>query len=158
MTGEMFFNGDDAFTTYGVIMGNGCFAALVCPAPAKGYITNDVRADHGREYLTDASRLDERNVVLNIYIKASNYADLYAKLALLANNVFANGEITITTKYQSNVVYHMVYKGCQQLTQLNGRLARFQLQLVEPNPAYRSNAASYTGAMDTFATELPTEE
>lgn len=137
MTGELYINGQDAFTNWGLSLGEGAFSALVCPPPAKDYVVNDMRTKTGKSYATDYTQLNERTISLVVYIHAENRADMYSKLADFALNVLAHGVIEIQTSYQEGVKYRFVYKQCQQMSEMNGRLGKFMLSLVEPNPEDR---------------------
>lgn len=137
MTGELFINGQDAFTNWGLSLGEGAFSSLVCPAPAKDYVVNDMRTRTGKSYAYEYAQLNARTVSLVVYIHANDRADMYAKLADFALNVLAHGKIELQTSYQQNVKYRFVYKQCQQMSEMNGRLGRFMLTVDEPNPEDR---------------------
>lgn len=137
MTGELFFNYYDADDTWGIIMWQGAFSALITPPPAKSYIINESRTRTGKEYDTTLVRMDERQLSLPLAIRATSRDAMYRQLMAFSQSVLETGMINITTKYQQNVVYRCVYKSITQLTEFNGRLAKFILTLVEPDPSDR---------------------
>lgn len=136
MKGELLFNGQDA-ADYGIIMGNGCYAALITPPAVKDYIVSESRNEHGKAYSTLNTRLNERTIQLTLYIKAESRTEFYTKLTRFAQEILEHGAIRVTTRYQSNVAYNCVYKQITQLTEYNGRAGKFLLQLVEPDPSNR---------------------
>ena len=48
MKGELYINGNDAWTTWGVNMGDGFLDAIDAPLPMKDYIENSSRTEHGK--------------------------------------------------------------------------------------------------------------
>lgn len=137
MRGELYFNGSDA-DDYGIIMGNGCYAALICPPPAKDYVVSESRCEHGKRYMASSSKMNERTIQMQLYIKARSRSDMYTKLTRFSAEILESGAIKVTTRYQSNVAYNCIYKSCSQLSEFNGRAGKFLLQLVEPDPSNRS--------------------
>ncbi len=146
MTGELFINGQDAYTTWGVIARETSITALIEPEPLKNPVENKSATENGKRVRSEATpKVDERTVNLVIQIKANDRADLIAKLASLKAEL-KQRRVEITTKYETGVVYRMDYQNCRQTRSLFNRLATFSIQLNEPNPANR-------GTQDTDAYE-----
>lgn len=137
MKNELYFNGHDADDNWGIVMGYGSFASLVCPPPAKDYVTNESRTASGKQYLTELARFNERSIALNLYIRAKDRTAFYRKIEAFSSEVLAKGKILLTTKYQPNIVYKCVYKNISQLTEYNSKAAKFVLSLTECNPEDR---------------------
>lgn len=135
MKGELFFNGKDAWTTYGIGLQFGAYVALISPAPAKDYVTNTSRTENGTEYAA-GMRFDERNISLPLNITAKDRASFFAAFTRFTNEVCAAGDIRITTKYDSSI-YKCKYKSVAALTEYNGRKGTFSLNLTEPDPTDR---------------------
>ena len=57
MKGELLINGKDAWTTWGVCMGEGFLDSIDAPAPMKDYIENESRLEHGKRVITMHSDL-----------------------------------------------------------------------------------------------------
>jgi hypothetical protein len=138
MTGELFINNKDAYTNWGIILGETSFTALLTPAPIKNYIQNKSALIPGKQVLTEVPpKIDERDVQLVFYLKASNLNQFLTRYSSFVTEL-EQGAINIKTKYQPNVVYHCIYLSCAQFSQFNGRLGKFVLKLNEPNPKNRT--------------------
>ena len=70
MKGELFINGKDAYTTWGISMDDTSLSALMTPAPNKEFTENVSRLNHGKSVLTDGVRKDERNLTLQLNLTA----------------------------------------------------------------------------------------
>lgn len=137
MRGELFINGKDAYTQWGVIARETTITALIEPEPLKNPVENKSASENGKRVRGEqAPKVDERTVNLSIQIKASDRADLIAKVASLKTEL-KKRRVEITTKYESGVVYRMDYQSCRQTRSLFNRIAAFSIQLNEPNPANR---------------------
>ena len=53
MIGELFINGKDAYTTWGISMDDTSLSALMTPAPNKDLVENKSRLEHGKRVITD---------------------------------------------------------------------------------------------------------
>ena len=135
--GELFINGVDAYTEYGISMDSSVLSALMTPSPNKEYIENKSRQEHGKRVVNVSPKIDERDLSLSLHIKASSKDDFmekYGKFCL----VLANGKLDIKTRFQPNVVYRTNYISCTQFSEYRLGLAKFTLKLNEPNPANRN--------------------
>ena len=138
MRGELFINGKDAYTTWGVSMDTSSLAALMTPAPNKDLPQNKSRLDDGKSVITDVSLIkkDERTLNLTINLTARNEEDFFARYASFCEEL-SKGVLEIVTKYQPTVKYRTIYKSCQQFSQFMRGIAHFSLRLEEPNPTKR---------------------
>ena len=135
--GELFINGLDAYLEYGLSLESSGLSALMTPPPNKEYIENKSRLEHGKRVVPANPKVDEREVNIICHIKASSkekFLSQYSKLC----EVFAAGKLDISTSYQPNVVYRMIYQSCSQFTEYRLGLAKFTLRLNEPNPTNRN--------------------
>lgn len=140
MVGEVYINGKDAQTEYGVIFGEDSFTALLTPAPVKSYITNGSALIHGKQVLVNDDvhpKLSDRDVQLTFYLKARNLQEFLNRYSKFTQ-MLQNGRVDIRTKYQPTVTYRCNYVSCAQFTQFNGRLAKFVLKLNESDPNDRA--------------------
>lgn len=135
MERELFLNGKDAWVEYGIDMLFGAYAALICPAAAKEYVTNEARTDHGKEY-AEGMRFDERSIALPLGIRAKDRDEFYTRFTKFVKEVCAAGDIAISTGYDENI-YYCKYKSVTALTEYNGRKGTFVLNLIEANPMNR---------------------
>ena len=137
MKGELFINGKDAYTVWGISMDETALSDLMTPPSSKGFIENKSRAEHGKQILRVNPRLDERNLTLQINLMATDEADFFAKYSSFCEEL-ATGVLDIRTKYQPGVVYKTMYLSCQQFSQFMRGIGKFVLKLNEPNPKDRS--------------------
>ncbi|MDO4691902.1 MAG: hypothetical protein Q4A64_03405 [Porphyromonadaceae bacterium] len=145
MRGILYINGKDAYTTWGITMGQEALSALMTPAPLKRLVENKSRAEDGKQVLgisNDTSglyrpRVDERQLNLTINLTAPNEAEFMRRYASFCEEL-KKGKLDIRTSYQSGVVYHTIYEGCQQFSQFLRGIALFGLRLTEYNPNNRT--------------------
>jgi hypothetical protein len=135
--GELFINGQDAYTRWGMSMNTAALSALMTPAPNKSYLTNSSRNENGVRYDTSNPCKDERDLTLVVQFSAPTEAAFMAAYADFCK-VLDAGVLNISTQYQSGVTYHLIYNSCSQFTQFMRGMASFTLRLTEPNPANRS--------------------
>lgn len=144
MQGVLTINGQDAYTTWGITLADGSLAALMTPPPLKPHISNKSRAEDGRQVLgigaesrlAHRPRVDERSLTLILNITAPNEELFFRRYAAFCEVLHA-GILDIRTKYQPNLVYHLIYESCQQFSAFVGGIGRFTLRLSEYNPANR---------------------
>ena len=133
MIGELYINGKDAYTTWGISMNDTALSALMTPAQNKAFIENKSRLEHGKRIIANEPRVDERNFTLQINLTAPDKEKFFANYSGFCNEL-AKGTLDIKTMYQPNVVYHTVYLSCQQFSQFMQGIGKFVLKLCEPNP------------------------
>lgn len=136
MKGELFINALDAYTTWGVTLGEQALTALLTPPAVKPQVENKSRATHGKEILDSTPKLDSRELTLEVNMVAPSrqiFLERYSAFCLL----LSAGELKIETKYTPGIVYRCRYISCQQFTCYNGEIARFALRIEEPNPNNR---------------------
>lgn len=132
-------NGNDS-QTYGVVFTASAVNALLTPPPLKAGISNKSRAEHGKRVVATATKYDERDVTLELYLYASGWAQFAQRRAAMMTLLTAASGLTIIIADEPTTVYRLHYVSCSQFTQFNGRLAKFQVKLNEPNPANRQQA------------------
>lgn len=139
MRGELFINGKDAYTEWGISMDTSALSALMTPAPNKDLPENKSRLEDGKRVIIDSSLLkkDERSFNLTINLTAKNEDEFFTKYSSFCEEL-ATGRLNIRTKYQPDVLYRTIYKSCSQFTQFMRGIAYFSLKLEEPNPSERN--------------------
>lgn len=137
MIGELFINGKDAYTTWGISMDETSLSALMTPAPNKALIENKSRLEHGKRVIASNPKKDERNLILQINITAPDKDTFFARYDSFCNEL-DSGVLDIKTKYQPATVYRTVYQSCQQFSQFMQGIGKFILKLNEPNPKNRN--------------------
>lgn len=137
MTGELFINGKDAYTTWGISMDDTSLSALMTPAANKELIENKSRLEHGKRVIPVNPKVDERSLTLQIHLTASDQAQFFARYDSFCKEL-ATGVLNIETKYQPGVVYKTIYQSCSQFSQFMQGIGKFTLKLNEYNPSDRS--------------------
>lgn len=148
MTCELEINGHNAFSKWGVTLGNGSVAALMTPPPMKDYVTNESAAAHGKIIAGPAMpKVGSRDVQLTIYIHADHTDDVYDGETMVEKGFYTRyaefvaelqkGAVSLRTRYQENVCYRLYYLSSSQFSQYNGKLGKFTIKLTEPNPKNR---------------------
>lgn len=144
MKGILTINGKDAYTTWGLTLADGSLSALMTPAPLKPHVSNKSRAEDGRQVLgigaesrlAHRPRVDERSLTLVVNISAPTQEAFLQRYALFCDEL-RGSVLDIRTKYQPNVVYHLIYESCQQFSAFSLGVGKFTLRLTEYNPANR---------------------
>ena len=136
-TGELFINGIDAYTEYGISMESSALSVLMTPPPNKEYMENKSRQEHGKRVVNSNPKVEERDLSLAIHLKARSKDDFIEKYSKFCD-VLAGGELDIRTKYEPHKVYRTYYVNCTQFTEYRMGLAKFTLKLNEPNPMNRN--------------------
>ena len=139
MTGELWINGDDAYTTWGIITSSTTLSELMTPAGQKKLVENSSRLEHGKRVIAtqETARKADRDITLNIQMVAGNEEDFFANYAAFCDDVLAKGRFEIHTKYQPDVIYRLDYVSCQQFSEFMRGIAKFALRCNEPDPTDR---------------------
>ena len=138
MKGDVTINGKDAYTEWGINLEDGALSALMTPPPMKDYIESSSRLKHGTRILPENARCDAREITLPFHIIAPDRAAFFENYKKFCNDVLLKGVMEITTKYDKNVCYRLVYLSCTQFTQYVREMAIFSLKVKEPNPTNRA--------------------
>lgn len=135
---ELIINGKDAFTEWGIRMGDGFLDTLNGYSPMKEYITNNDRTQDGVQYI-GTPKVNERNVTLNFTLEGVDAPDFAAKNKAFAS-VMRQGDITIQIPPDSPDVYHLKYTGksCTFARNTERTFAKIGLAFIEPNPTNRT--------------------
>lgn len=140
MKGELLINGKDAWTTWGVCMGDGFLDSIDAPLPMKDYIENESRLEHGKRVITDNAKLDSRELTLAFTITGSSENDYKEKKKAFQTEL-VQGEMTVKVPALGNEVYKLVYLGKNISYGLSlGRcFGKFSAKFEEPNPTNRGD-------------------
>ena len=130
---ELFINGKDAYTTWGISMDDTALSALMTPAPNKEFIENKSRMEHGKRVITADPKKDERDLTLQINLTAPDKDTFFARYDSFCNEL-DKGILEIKTKYQPTI-----YISCNQFSQFMQGIGKFVLKLNEPNPNNRNS-------------------
>lgn len=138
MTGQLFINGKDAFTTWGVRMGGGFLDALDGFLPMKEYIENDSRLEHGKRMITTNAKVASRDITLEFTITGSSETDYRTKKKAFQAELQA-GAFTLKVPALGSEVYHLVYTGksVNYGLSMSRTFGKISAKFTEPNPMNR---------------------
>ena len=103
---DLLINGKDAFQVWGVRMGDNFLNSLGTPVPMKEFIENKSRLEHGKQIITIAPKLDEREISLAFTIEGNSPSDYQSKKKAFFEELY-KGVIDIQIPANSNDVYHL---------------------------------------------------
>lgn len=135
---DLIINNRNAFTEWGVRVGDGFLDAIGAPAPMKDFIENKSRLEHGKRVIINNPKLDERDVTLTFTIQGNSQADYQSKKSAFQNELY-KGALTIQIPSNGSEIYHLIYTGksisyAQSLDRIFGKLT---VKFNEPNPSDR---------------------
>lgn len=139
MKGELIINGKDAWTQWGVNMGEGFIDTLDAPLPMKEYIENESRLEDGKRVLTSNVKKDSREITLSFTITGTSESDYRAKKKAFETELY-KGSLTISVPKISGDVYHLIYTGknVSYGLSLDRCFGNFSAKFEEPNPSDRT--------------------
>lgn len=139
MTGDLLINGKDAFSTWGVRMGDGFLDAIDGFNEMKDYIENESRLEHGKRVITDNAKVDSREITLQFTIEGSSESDYRAKKKAFQTEL-EKGAVNIKIPAFGNEVYRLVYlgKNVSYGLSLDRCFGKVSAKFEEPNPMDRS--------------------
>lgn len=135
MTGDLLINGKDAFSTWGVRMGDGFLDAIDGFNEMKDYIENESRLEHGKRVITDNAKVDSREITLQFTIEGSSESDYRAKKKAFQTEL-EKGAVNIKVPVLGNEVYKMIYlgKSVSYGLSLDRCFGKVSSKFEEPNP------------------------
>lgn len=138
MKGDLIINGKDAYTTWGVSMGDSFIDNIEAPASLKDYITNESRAEHGKRVITDSSviKVASRDVVLQFHIFGSS-TEAYIANKKAFQAVLYSGVVDIQIPSRGDEIYHLLYQGKQVSFPQSACDGKLSVKFEEPNPMNR---------------------
>ena len=139
MTGDLIINGKDAFSTWGVRMGDGFLDAIDGFNQMKDYIENESRLEHGKRIITDNARVDSREITLQFTIEGDSESDYRTKKKAFQKEL-EKGAVSIKVPVLGSEVYKLVYlgKSVSYGLSFDRRFGKVSSKFEEPNPTDRS--------------------
>ena len=135
MTGDLIINGKDAFSTWGVRMGDGFLDAIDGFNQMKDYIENESRLEHGKRVITDNAKVDSREITLQFTIEGSSESDYRSKKKAFQTEL-EKGAVNIKVPVLGNEVYKLIYlgKSVSYGLSLDRCFGKVSSKFEEPNP------------------------
>ena len=139
MTGELYINEKDAYTTWGVNMGEGFLDAIDAPLPMKEYVEDESRLEDGIRIDTGNPKVDSREITLGFTIAGTSESDYRAKKKAFLSEL-QQGAFTVEVPALGPEVYRLVYTGKSVSYGLSlGRtFGHFSMKATEPDPTDRA--------------------
>ena len=138
MTGDLTINNKDAWTTWGVRMGDGFLDTIDGFNEMKDYIENESRLEHGKRVITDNAKVDSREITLQFTIEGSSEGDYRSKKKAFQTEL-EKGAVNIKVPALGDEVYKLVYLGKSISYGLSSDrcFCKISSKFCEPNPMDR---------------------
>ena len=136
---DLLINTQDAYTTWGVRMGEGFLDVLGASSPMKEFIENKSRLEHGKRVIINDPKIDEREITLSFTIEGNSQSDYQAKKTAFFEELY-KGVVDIQVPANSNEIYHLIYlgKSVAYAQSLDHTFGKISAKFNEPNPANRT--------------------
>ena len=136
MTGDLYINEKDAWTTWGVSMGVGFLENLLTPPPLKEFVENKSRLQPGKEVIHNSPMWDERDLNLSIRIEGTTQEEYLQRYAAFTSE-FQKGLLVFRVPVIKST-YKLTYKGASKLSLNIGRtFSEITFKFNEPDPSDR---------------------
>lgn len=139
MTGDLKINNKDAWTTWGVRMGDGFLDIIDGFNEMKEYIENESRLEHGKRVITENAKVASRQITLQFTIEGDSESDYRTKKKSFQAEL-EKGAVNIKIPALGNEVYKLVYLGKSVSYALSSDrcFGKVSVKFEEPNPMNRS--------------------
>lgn len=139
MNGDLLINGKDAWTTWGVRMGDDFLNVIDGFNEMKDYIENESRLEHGKRVITDNVKVDSREITLQFTIEGSSESDYRTKKKAFQAEL-EKGAVNIKVPVLGSEVYKLIYMGKSISYGLSPDrcFGKISSKFEEPNPMDRS--------------------
>ena len=135
--GELEINLYDAYEKWGVSLEDGMLSELMAYPSSKEWITNESSLEPGTRYASPVPKVAQREINIVVHITAPNHNVFLQRRDDFFNQVLLQGVVNIRTRWQRTTLYRCRYISCSQFSQIDRRIAKFSLRLVEANPLDR---------------------
>jgi hypothetical protein len=136
---ELLINNKNAYTTWGVRMGDKFLDTIGASSPMKEFIENKSRLEHGKRVIVNNPKLDERDITLSFTIEGNSQSDYQAKKKAFFDELY-KGTVDIQVPANSSEIYHLIYlgKSITYAQSLDRTFGKISMKFNEPNPANRT--------------------
>jgi hypothetical protein len=133
MTGDLFINTKDAWTTWGVFLEEGSEDKLLVASPMKDYISNKSRQEDGKQVLTSVPKVDERTVTV-VFCFAKAATDFVTRYKSFMTELYLGRMVLALTSL--GITFNLDYLNSASLSSLT-TLGKVAVTFSEPNPMNR---------------------
>lgn len=138
MNGELIINGKDAYTIWGIRMGDGFMNALLAPSTLKPMIENKSRLEHGKRVIVHNPRIEEREITLSFAISAQTSQQYHMRRDSFYAELY-KGNVEIRVPALGGQTYRLIYQGKSSTYAENRQHTHgsISIKFIEPNPQNR---------------------
>lgn len=139
MSGDLIINGKDAWTTWGVRMGEDFLDVIDGFNEMKDYIENESRLEHGKRVITENTKVASREITLQFTIEGNSESDYRTKKKAFQTEL-EKGAVNIKIPVLGTEVYKLAYlgKNISYGLSLDRCFGKISSKFIEPNPMDRS--------------------
>lgn len=141
MTGDLYINGKDAYTEWGINMGDDFLDVIDAFAPMKDYIENDSRLEHGKKVIVSEETLKvaSREMTLHFTIIADTKAAFRARRDAFESEL-RKGRVEVRVPELGSQIYKLIYLGKSVGYAMNRArtFCTISAKFEEPNPTDRT--------------------
>lgn len=130
--GELFINGKDAYTEWGLSLEDEGLSRLMTPRPHKQPVTNKNVTANGARVVCGTNLLDERTISLPMHITAPNRETFWSRYYAFCSQVLNGGTVTLKSTYM-NETFSLIYQDVQNFTEFIQQMCKFDVVFYESN-------------------------
>lgn len=136
MNGDLIINNKDAWTTWGVRMGDEFIDTIDGFNEMKEYIENESRLEHGKRVITDNVKVASRQISLQFTIEGNSEKDFRMKKKAFQKEL-EKGTVNIKIPALGSEVYKLVYlgKNISYALSTDRCFCKISSKFEEPNPS-----------------------
>lgn len=136
MTGDLFINGNDAWATWKVAMGDGFLETIMLPAGTKAFVENESRLENGKQVIYNNPKVDSREFTVTFNIHGDTKEEYLTNYQGFVSEL-QKGKVVVRIP-AINTTYNLTYTKSSSfalsLDRLNSKLS---VKFEEPNPGNR---------------------
>lgn len=136
MNGDLIINGKDAWTTWGVRMGEDFLNVIDGFNEMKDYIEDESRLEHGKRMIAENAKVASREISLQFTIEGSSESDFRTKKKSFQKEL-ERGFVNLKIPTLGNEVYKLVYlgKSLSYALSTDRCFCKISSKFEEPNPS-----------------------
>lgn len=130
----------DAYTAYGIRMGDEFLNTLLQPSSMKELLTNDSRLENGKRVNISSSKIDGRSLTLGFVITNGNGKPMLENLRSFYNLLYGVRLRMRVPKLEEDVYYHLIYTGksISYGMSIDRTTSKLSVKFDEPDPTKRN--------------------
>lgn len=136
MLGDLYINGNDAWGTYRVAMGEGFIQTLLTPAGNKDFIENESRLENGKRVVFNNPKVASRDLTLTFNIHGDTQEEYMLNYKAFVA-VLQQGKVVLRVP-DLDMTFTLVHKISSSFALDRNRLnSRLSVKFEEPDPTSR---------------------